>query len=213
MKILRSKLQGKIIQEIELVDGSEYLIGRSSECDICLNESREISRQHIKVSQDESSRWAVKLITKFGELSFNGEKTHQILLEESLLFHVSPYDIEFVIQPSVPVQDEEVSSEVPSEPPGTLVPQAQATEVSEGHVMDKEVTADGVSRLTAHVELLWTDRSPELIALEGDRWVSGRDDSADISIPKSISAGNSLRLKRKRGIFISLTWEVPMVHC
>lgn len=208
MKILKSKLQGQVLQEIELVDGSEYLIGRSPSCDLCLTESIEISRQHVKISQDENGEWVAQLVGRFGELFFNGQSTEQIILENSLSFHISPYDIEF----STPSPAIDPASSVES--PGALVPLASTPQPLESPytpsssvpsygegVSDEEVTADGISHLNAYLEILWANSPRESLLLEGDSWTIGRDESSDITISKKYLSRKQCQITKKNNTF------------
>ncbi|MGZ3745680.1 MAG: FHA domain-containing protein, partial [Pseudobdellovibrionaceae bacterium] len=49
MARLRVRLQGKIIQEIQLSPERSYLAGRREDCDIVLSNGKGISREHFKI--------------------------------------------------------------------------------------------------------------------------------------------------------------------
>ena len=95
MGFIRSKLYGEVLQEIELIDGSEYTIGRSSSCDICIDKFIKISRQHIKISQNRQGVWEARLISPFGKVVHNGEEMSLVTLNKDLSFHVLSYEITF----------------------------------------------------------------------------------------------------------------------
>ena len=199
MKLLRSKLQGQVLQEIELIDGSEYLIGRSSSCDLCLTKSREISRQHVKILQNEEGRWVAQLISRSGDLIYHGKNTNQIVLDDSLSFHLSPYEIEFSVEVPIPAQ-----SPIPTEPNAHALQPLSPTPhaiVDNGEGMDEEITADGIAQLIAYLEILWTDKSTESITLKGDSWTIGRDNSSNIIIPKPYISRKQFEITKKNDEF------------
>ena len=158
MSLIRAKLQGQVLQELKLIEGSEYLIGRSRVCDIYLDESKEISRRHVKISQDENGQWVAQLMARFGELIVNGQSTNHVALKDSLSFHMSPYDIEFVIKATVVDQPES------SLTPQSLVP--ADLQISEGPApqpMAPQANNDqNPSALPAHQESPHPHKGPPL---------------------------------------------------
>ena len=135
MPRIRAKLQGQVLKEIELFEGSEYLIGRSSLCDLYLKESKEISRNHVKIMQDENGQWVAQLMARFGELLVNNESVSHVVLDENPNFHMSPYSIEFLADSPV------VQEETPDNP--STFPQAfKDAELSHAAYEDPQVAQE-----------------------------------------------------------------------
>ena len=207
---LRAKRQGQMIHEIELIEGEEYIVGRSSACDLCLRESSKISRQHVKVSQDENGRWVAHLVARFGEMIFQGESQSTIVLDQALSFHISPYDIEFSMEPSQFGSEEEGQTgadqqegrAAPSVPP----PSAPAFlapfkgEMGDRGEFSDDITADGVSdELQACLEILWENGPSDLHSLDkGSHWLLGRDKSlAQIILAKKYISKKQFEIVKK----------------
>ena len=215
MKILQSKLHGQILSQLELVDGSEYLIGRADSCDLCLDKLKGISRQHVKVLQNEDNIWVAQVISRFGKLHYNDGVAREIVLDKTLSFHILSYEIEFIINPpedkelkdSKEAQDLQTpqessisedfgnSKEAPQE--DSESPPTFPLTTHHDDNANEEVTAAGMSKLVPHLDILWTDQPTESIPLEGDRWIVGRDNSADITIPKKTVSRKQFLIQRK----------------
>ncbi|MCB0385813.1 MAG: FHA domain-containing protein, partial [Bdellovibrionales bacterium] len=95
MAKLRLKLHGKDVSVIDLVDGQEYISGRSQDCQIPLANQKGISRHHLKVYQD-GDNWIAQLISRYGCLIYEGEEAEAIQLIDGTAFQVPPYEFVFV---------------------------------------------------------------------------------------------------------------------
>ena len=193
MGFIQSKLHGEVLQEIELIDGSEYTIGRSSSCDICIDKFIKISRQHIKISQNRQGVWEARLISQFGSVVHNGEEVSSVTLNKDLSFHVLSYEITFHISKSLESDGEGVG----------LVPKGASLEklyLEESNHLD--VTADGLSELTPYLEFFGTEEPMEPIPLKDKTsWIIGRDDASDITIPQSIMSRRHFEITNRDGEF------------
>ena len=193
MGFIRSKLHGEVLQEIELIDGSEYTIGRSSSCDICIDKFIKISRQHIKISQNRQGVWEARLISPFGKVVHNGEEMSLVTLNKDLSFHVLSYEITFLV--SKPLESNGEGAELAPKEPS---PEKLYLEES-SHL---DVTADGLSELTPYLEFFGTEEPLEPIPLKGKTsWIIGRDDTSDIIIPQSIMSRRHFEITNRDGEF------------
>ena len=190
---LRSKFQGQIIGEIELIDGSEYFIGRAQSCDLCLDKLKGVSRKHVKVSQGEQGMWIAQTISSFNKLNYNEDSVQEIILDKNLSFYLLSYEIDFIFEA------EEEEGEEPSKPQPLVPTIPHALEkYSHDHTKeDNATTASGLSRLIPYLEILWTHQPKESIPLNGEAWVVGRDDSADITIPKKKVSRKQFQITRE----------------
>ncbi|MCB0365703.1 MAG: FHA domain-containing protein [Bdellovibrionaceae bacterium] len=95
MARIRLKLHGKDVSVIDLVDGQEYISGRSQDCHIPLANQKGISRHHLKIYQD-GDAWIAQLISRYGCLIYEGTEAEAIQLMDGTAFQVPPYEFVFV---------------------------------------------------------------------------------------------------------------------
>lgn len=84
---------GAMLLERDLDPASQYILGRSSQCDIVLNHP-EISRQHLKI-YFEDQKWKAQVVSKFGKISIRGMEVEDFELEDGLHFQIPPFEIRF----------------------------------------------------------------------------------------------------------------------
>jgi pSer/pThr/pTyr-binding forkhead associated (FHA) protein len=75
------------------VENFTFLIGRSSECRIIL-EDKKVSRNHCEVSF-RGGKWILSRISKFSEVMLSGESIDEIELKESMNINISSYVLSF----------------------------------------------------------------------------------------------------------------------
>ncbi|MCB0390081.1 MAG: FHA domain-containing protein [Bdellovibrionales bacterium] len=106
---------GKLIKELSLTPGEEYIIGRDATADIQLGVSKGISRQHLKISFNEPA-WYLEVLSQYGNLHYDGEEVDELFLDENTQFNLPPYDFHFSIE-KVKVKESRKSENVPPPPP------------------------------------------------------------------------------------------------
>ena len=77
---------GQKIMEADLSSKSQWVIGRSVESDIVLDQDRGISRQHLKLSL-EKGKWIAEVLSRYGELYQKGKKIqtmHYFIMKEHI---------------------------------------------------------------------------------------------------------------------------------
>ena len=94
MALLRVRLRGKTVCEVNLTEDRSYVAGRKEDCDIVLQPEKGISREHFKVSFNGS--WNVEVVSRYGEVIHNGEQVQQFQLEHGAMFTVPPYEFDFL---------------------------------------------------------------------------------------------------------------------
>lgn len=170
MARLKVRLRGKPVYDVTLQEDRAYIAGRKEDCDIVLQPEKGISREHFKLAF-QNGGWAVEVVSRYGEVFFNGDPVPQFALEHGSQFSVSPYEFEFLM-----------TSEAAQAGSGHL-PAVSGSDDSDGSGPE-EKTVVGVAPSAAYIKI--TDDSndaKELIRLEaGDTWVAGRESSCHIHI-------------------------------
>lgn len=169
MARLKVRLRGKPVYEVTLEEERTYIAGRKEDCDIVLQPEKGISREHFKLAF-QNGGWTVEVVSRYGEVFFNGDPVPQFALEHSSLFSVPPYEFEYLM-----------TSEDASAGGGHL-PAVSGSESEDSGPEEKTVI--GVAPSAAYIKI--TDAAndtKELIRLEaGDTWVAGRESSCHIYI-------------------------------
>lgn len=162
------RLKGKPAYDITLVEDKVYVAGRKEDCDIVLNPEKGISREHVKISFV-NGQWHVEVMSRYGEVSYQGQQTQQFDLEHGGQFSIPPYEFEF----SNAVADR--SSHLPA----TL--QDESGEDFQG---SEEKTVIGVAPTAAFIKMVDAENQPiELLRLDaGDSWIAGRESTCHIHI-------------------------------
>lgn len=94
MAKLKVFFHGQEIALLDLETGNQYIIGRGSNCNIQLPNEKGISRQHLKVFEQDSI-WMIELLSKTGSLILDGENTSAIELSNDCRFSVPPFEFVF----------------------------------------------------------------------------------------------------------------------
>lgn len=195
MSRLRVRLRGKVIQDISLSQERSYIAGRKEDCDILLESEKGISREHFKVSFNDGA-WSVDLVSRYGDILVNGEKSSQFTLEDGIQFSVPPYEFEFLQTSDVPhVLDASGSSL------SANLPVLTAAGVPEVFAGSEERTVVGPAPMSAYIKILDSqNEAQELINLaEGDSWLAGRDSSCDIQIQDQRVSRRQFEIRRNNG--------------
>lgn len=174
MARFRVRLRGKTIYDLTLAEDRSYIIGRKDDCDIILQAEKGISREHLKLSFS-NDIWVVDVISRYGDLFQNGEKTQQIKLRHGSAFAVPPYDFDFLMTSDLVATSSDHSMEE--------VQSAHNTPHEQGHEIGDRTIVGG-AQTTAYIKVVDKDGdAKELVRLEdGESWLAGRDNSCHIQI-------------------------------
>jgi pSer/pThr/pTyr-binding forkhead associated (FHA) protein/tetratricopeptide (TPR) repeat protein len=88
---------GTKVTEETLEAGREYVIGRASQCDLCLD-NIEISRQHAKLYFN-GEQWVCEVLSRFGKMMVNGSPIESLGLTSGLSFFIPPFELKFEDHP------------------------------------------------------------------------------------------------------------------
>ena len=181
MATLTAKINGVEFAKLELEDGREYLIGRSSDCDLILSEAAGISRTHFKLVQHDGI-WQAHGLSRFIPLTHEGMNLDIVELADSTIFFADPYEFHFETENAPMIN---ITPAVSPEP----VTITDATEL--GTVIRKPCLKIG-----------YVDRNEtELLQLEGNHWVAGRDSDSEIPIRDNRASRSHFEIFRTRENF------------
>ncbi len=171
MARLKIRLRGKTVYDIPLAADHQYVAGRKEDCDIVLEPEKGISREHFRLSFTNGA-WTVEVVSRYGEVHYQGESQTGFTLEHGSTFTIPPYEFEF----------QETSAEAPMQSDaeaGALVPTT-----GDSFEDASEKTIIGVAPTTAYVKVVDSNNeTKDLIRLEaGDSWIAGRDPQTQILI-------------------------------
>jgi pSer/pThr/pTyr-binding forkhead associated (FHA) protein/tetratricopeptide (TPR) repeat protein len=199
MAHLQIRLHGQDISTLELADGQEYVIGRAPDCAVVLTEQKGISRQHFKVLQQEGE-WVAESLSKFVPLTKDGEQQPTVELSKETTFHASPYEFHFIPSPRVnSTEDAPVTTQTPASPFPTPSPREE--EEVHGNL---EATQAGVVVLIPFLKVEYASGEAEILKLEGDLWVAGRESSAEICLRNTRISRKHFEISRTReGFFVT----------
>lgn len=181
MAHLKVRLRGKLIYDVDLNPEQSYVAGRKEDCDIVLQPEKGISREHFKVFF-ENDVWNVQVVSRYGEVIYNGQAEQQFSLEHDSQFSVPPYEFDYLHTAEnvagISLQEDfNESSKLPA-----AFANAEAGENNFAGSVERTVI--GVSPMVAYFKVIDSENEPkELIRLDaGESWVAGRDPSCHIQI-------------------------------
>ncbi len=165
MARLRVKHDGKLLQEIYLQEGQSYLAGRKDDCDIPLLAEKAISREHFKLFFQQG-QWVLEVISRFGDVVFQGNKVQNLILDQTSVFRTPPYEFEFSLEHQQKLSIAEVNRSSVNDEDG------------------EEHTFIGKLEQLPFIKLVNSqDKSEQLLRLDGGEiWLAGRDTSSSIPI-------------------------------
>ena len=169
---------GEMIQQLELYDGQEYIIGRAPNCAVILATHPGISRQHVRIHQDDG-QWLAQVISKFGEITAGGEKVSTLSLQPGTNFTLSPFEFRIESTEAVRTVSQSSGAEVGPYTGGSAAPDMFIAD-------QDEATFVGAVRTQPYVRIAYgSGLSEEAIALTGKIWLAGRDEACDIFLNDS----------------------------
>ena len=197
MKFILKHL-GKIIEEVSLEEGREYLIGRHKDCDFVLQEEAGLSRNHVKIYQStETGHWIIESISEMGGLYLEGEEVEGVELEGSSLLTLKSYVFEFIKEEDQKEEEEDQKTEenfMPELPPAVE--------------SKKEVSLSGSTKILNDSDLIHSlhvyisgEFSDDIGLDEGESWIVGRSEECDISIDYSVLTRKHLQISKVDGYF------------
>jgi len=191
MARLRVRLNGKVVQDVQLSPDRSYVAGRREDCDIVLQNEKGISREHFKLSYV-SDRWTLEVLSRFGDVTADGEKIQQIILEGPKVFFLPPYEFEY----------SEVSTQLVAMASGDKSLVSTGDDFADEH----EKTFIGAANTVPYVKVVDdSGEVKELFKLEGgDTWIAGRDASCDIVIRDQRVSRRQFEIRRHGNQFFIL---------
>lgn len=181
---------GQKIQELDLTEERDWIVGRSSECDIVLEAERGISRQHFKLAFEEG-RWVVHVLSRFGELYHNGHKVSSLPLVDGMRFEVPPFEFQFDCQ--------EIKLE--AEPEAQVIAPTYSEPVPPVDLADRTF----VGNFSVHPYIKVTDefgQTVQMFRLEGHAWVAGRDTSCALFIDNQKFSRRHFEIRLEEGTYL-----------
>lgn len=188
---LKVRKHGSDYQELLLEPGREYFVGRAPNSDVVLDDLPGISRQHFKI-QFVDECWQIQVMSKFGNLTKDGEPTNLFNIDFQDAFKLSPYDF-IVLQDNeqLDVQEAQTSSKAlaiipPSEPPQVYDEDFQG---------DNEITSVGNFRGVPYLRISGPHQlTDEVLRLEGKSWIAGRDENCSIILNDATASRKQFRI-------------------
>ena len=154
MAHLRVAKGEQLVMELNLDPDQTYLAGRADNCQIKLDPEPGISRHHFQISFD-AGAWKLEVLSRFGELYSDSQKTSGFVLEEGKTFSVPPYAFEFMEKGVA--QDAAINSHEATVI--SMLPSSSFLRVIDERGMDRQI-----------------------FRLEGDTWTVGRDISCAVHL-------------------------------
>lgn len=216
MAKLTVRLHGQEFAQLTLEDGQEYVIGRSSDCAIVLQEQRGISRQHLKLFQRDDS-WFAESLSRFVPLKKDGEAQETIELDDDCVFYAPPYEFHFEVTRNAAVATSETDAPAPSPaemmvprvdepaPMSNVSPEAEAAMTEDTLVRgNMEATVAGQVTLVPYLRVHYNETDQqEVLRLEGQLWVAGRESASEIPLRDTRASRRHFELSRmSEGFFI-----------
>jgi len=186
MKTLTVRRQGQHITELQLENDREYFAGRSLDCDIVLDGKKGISRQHLKIYQEQGV-WVVELLSKVGDLLLGKDTMTTLRLEKNCTFSVPPFEFEFTV----------------SEDPAVEQPARDLT-VHNSSPAHLDATVAATAQLIPYLKMTYGSGQSEILKLEGRLWVAGRDGTCEINLRNDHASRRHFEIvQTQEGFFIS----------
>ena len=202
----------KELISLNLEEGHEYTIGRSEECDFTLPQHKGISRKHIRVFQHEGE-WTAELLSKYGAIIADGEAVDAIILEPGGTFQIPPFSFQydedlakksekesesFENSPQHQLQTIDENSE---EDPSFSEKDNSPNDMEIGELEEHDLTAMvstnvGNDDLIAYLKISYSGEAEEIIRLDGNHWVGGRDQNCEIFLNDGFISRNHFEITK-----------------
>jgi pSer/pThr/pTyr-binding forkhead associated (FHA) protein len=194
-------LGGTLYKEVDLTPQHEWLIGRSSTCDIVLDGSPEISRQHLKL-QYQGGVWNLEILSRFGTLFQAGEKHTHLELRHGSKFDVPPFSFVFSDSEAV-AQDIGFGSSHSIAQMGSISASAVSLPDTSNHSDVSDKTFVGNFNVVPYVRVCNENDEPVLaFRLEGNSWVAGRDAACTLCIDNVKFSRRHFEIRVEEGAYL-----------
>lgn len=203
LKVLR---HGGEIQSIDLIQDTEYLAGRSTTNQVPLMADVAISREHFKIYFEDGA-WKLRTLSKFGNVRLNGKNISEHTFLENSIFALQDYTFEIKLTETSDAYVEQSQQPVASGsqflPSVTNQSNAQPSFDSEQNDFsgDHEPTFVGKIQNTPYVKIVIPNKPDELLRLEGEQWILGRDESCSIVINDGKVSRRQIEIVETEGRF------------
>lgn len=161
MAALKIFLDHSEIGNVDLDVGTDNIFGRQNDCKFPLDSYPGISRHHFNIYYKDQS-WHVKSLSDKNPLWIAGKKTEETSLHEESTFELKPYRFELVALTDHILDKNQFQTE---------------------HASGDEITKAGMARLAPYLQITQENGETELLRLEGEAWIAGRDPLGDIVLP------------------------------
>lgn len=213
MAKLTVRLRGEIVANLSLENGAEYIAGRAQDAQIRLENERGISRQHLKFYQRDQL-WVCESLSKFGLIVQGSQSLPVLELSENTAFSVAPYEFYFEIDQPAQVDAEpaaDMEVETPKNLPAIQTPRIAPKNEQEAYTENtfaggnREATVAGGVTLVPYIRISHPNTADdEILKLEGQLWVAGRDPGCEITIDSPQISRRHFELARtKEGFFVT----------
>ncbi len=167
-----------LVKEVDLQSQGEWVLGRSSTCDILLEGSPEISRQHLKISL-QSGVWVAEVLSRYGHLYNQGNKVSSIELKGQVKFETPPFTFVYTDNSAVAIEEQE---------------QYQ-------HHGDK--TYVGQTPSVPYIKVCNENGDPvHLFRLDGNYWLVGRDSGCTLFIDHVKFSRRHFEIRMEEGAYM-----------
>lgn len=182
MPLLKVYLLNTLEKTLELKETESYVAGRKEGAEISLKPEPGISREHFRIHYEDGV-WKLKVLSRFSEVLYRGEKVKEADLDHGGRIVVPPYEFEFLLE--------------------ERIENATQNQAHEGPVAENDKTALGNSNAQAYLKV--TDslgNIKSMVRLEsGDLWVAGREPSLPILIYDNRVSRKQFEIRRDRGFY------------
>lgn len=188
---IKIRKHGSDFKELLLEPGREYIVGRGLTCDVVLDDLPGISRQHFKLHFADET-WQVQVLSKFGNLTKDGQPATGFNLGVHDAFKLSPYD--FVALEDSHQEDVQPEPQTSSKALA-IIPSRTHEEYDENFQGDNEITSVGAVIGTPYLRISGPQQTQdEILRLEGKSWIAGRDENCSIILQDPTASRKQFRI-------------------
>ncbi len=193
--------------EDDFSEEKEITVGRGSFCDIVLENHPGISRTHFKITITSDLSVNIELTSKTGRLIHSGENIPGIQLSgRETTISVPPYDFKFEIpleeapQAQSPLEKEEPLAKK-AESSLTLADKTNSLSASNEFSEDETTKIAAAAPLEYSVKVFKGERLLQELALQGNTWDFGRDQSCHYTIKSKKTSRQHFKITSNKGKF------------
>ncbi len=201
----------QLVQEITLVTGQSYSVGRKEGCSIQLEKFPGISRQHFEIEEEGPGSWRVNVMSDIKLIEFEGEERKDFLLSEKGKFFLFPYTFKFsgdplAVQNSQPEGSENFSVEPLDQDIEAIEPVNSDSDLAAEDLdgdSDEKTTIQSFNGLPYIKIIGQKGKRSEYFRLEGNLWVIGGHEGASVFLREPAASQNHFEISRTdKGFFI-----------